>query len=180
MFPEHFARVATILPWIQYVSFLLSGARVVEISSLSCQSQLVDVKAQTYSSLVRGRGWERLFPPMARAWDAVGSLKAQFRGRNFRGDGKVLAGVHDSNANYLRYLAAGLGSFTLLSTGTWIIGFDTDAQHRRARSRIVTRSAIPMSWDARSRAAGFSAARSSKSCRVAHPQRLRPSFRSRA
>ena len=39
----------------------------------------------------------------------------------------MLAGVHDSSANYLRYLAAGEGSFTLLSTGTWIIGFDTDA-----------------------------------------------------
>ena len=49
-------------------------------------------------------------------------------GRNFRGSGKVLAGVHDSNANYLRYLAGGQKKFTLLSTGTWIIGFDTEAK----------------------------------------------------
>ena len=41
---------------------------------------------------------------------------------------KVLAGVHDSNANYLRYLAGGQKKFTLLSTGTWIIGFDTEAK----------------------------------------------------
>ena len=40
----------------------------------------------------------------------------------------MLAGVHDSNANYLRYLAAGQKKFTLLSTGTWIIGFDTEAK----------------------------------------------------
>ena len=49
-------------------------------------------------------------------------------GRNFRGAAKVLAGVHDSNANYLRYLAGGHKKFTLLSTGTWIIGFDTEAK----------------------------------------------------
>jgi sugar (pentulose or hexulose) kinase len=126
-FPADFARVTTVMPWIQYVSYILTGVAAVEISSVSCQSQLVDVKAQIYSSLVHKRGWDRLFPPMAKAWDVLGPLTAGFRGASFKGRGAVLAGVHDSNANYLRYLAAGVGSFTLLSTGTWIIGFDTDA-----------------------------------------------------
>lgn len=126
-FPQEFARVATVVPWIQYVSYLLSGVAAVEISSISCQSQLVDVKARTYSSLAHKRGWDRFFPPMAMAWDVLGPLKADYRGEDFQGRGAVLAGVHDSSANYLRYLAAGAGSFTLLSTGTWIIGFDTDA-----------------------------------------------------
>ena len=126
-FPEDFARVATVVPWIQYVSYLLSGVAAVEISSISCQSQLVDVKARTYSSLAHGRGWDNYFPPMAMAWDVLGPLKPDYRGGDFHGRGAVLAGVHDSSANYLRYLAAGEGSFTLLSTGTWIIGFDTDA-----------------------------------------------------
>jgi sugar (pentulose or hexulose) kinase len=78
-----------------------------------------------YSSLARARGWDRLMAPMAKAWNVIGELKPEFRGSDFRGRGDVLAGVHDSNANYLRYLAAGRGQFTLLSTGTWIIGFDT-------------------------------------------------------
>jgi len=126
-FPDAFARVATVMPWIQYVSYLLSGVTAVEISSISCQSQLVDVQARTYSSLAHGRGWDRFFPPMFMAWDVLGPLKPEYRGAKFQGRGAVLAGVHDSSANYLRYLAAGQGSFTLLSTGTWIIGFDTDA-----------------------------------------------------
>lgn len=126
-FPEEFARVTTVVPWIQYVSYLLSGVTAVEISSISCQSQLVDVKGRTYSSLARTRGWDRYFPPMAMAWDVLGPLKSEYRGASFQGRGAVLAGVHDSSANYLRYLAAGQGGFTLLSTGTWIIGFDTDA-----------------------------------------------------
>jgi sugar (pentulose or hexulose) kinase len=61
---------------------------------------------------------------MATAWETIGLLQPEFRGNSFRGEGRVLAGVHDSNANYLRYLAAGLKRFTLLSSGTWIIGFD--------------------------------------------------------
>ncbi|HEY7748621.1 MAG TPA: hypothetical protein VH933_08085 [Aestuariivirgaceae bacterium] len=124
-FPEQFANVKTIITWIQYAGFLLSGNAVSEISSLSCQSQLMDVAANRFSTLARSRGWDRLFAPMANAWETIGTLQAQFRGEGFRGEGRVLAGVHDSNANYLRYLAAGLTRFTLLSSGTWIIGFDS-------------------------------------------------------
>jgi sugar (pentulose or hexulose) kinase len=123
-FPAEFTKTVTILTWIQYVSHLLGGKAVSEISSLSCQSQLMDVRLNRFSSLARGRGWDRLFAPMAKAWERVGEITPEFKGSGFRGRGFVLAGVHDSNANYLRYLAAGLNSFTLLSSGTWIIGFN--------------------------------------------------------
>ena len=76
-----------------------------------------------FSSLAVAHGWDRLFPAMAKAWDPVGTLLPAFRAAGFQGLGTVLAGIHDSNANYLRYLAAGTRDFTLLSTGTWIIGF---------------------------------------------------------
>ncbi|TMJ33916.1 MAG: hypothetical protein E6G87_14980 [Alphaproteobacteria bacterium] len=125
-FPERFAKVTTILPWIQYVGFLLSGRPVIEIASMSCQSQLMDVRDNSFSSLARLRGWDKLFAPWAKAWDVIGPLKRQFRKDHFRGRGQVLAGIHDSSGNYLRYLAGGRQHFTLLSTGTWIIGFDTD------------------------------------------------------
>jgi sugar (pentulose or hexulose) kinase len=125
-FPEQFAKVTKILPWIQYVGYLLSGKPVIEIASMSCQSQLMDVRDNSFSSLARLRGWDKLFAPWAKAWDVTGPLKAQFRKGEFKGRGKVLAGIHDSSANYLRYLAGGRRHFTLLSTGTWIIGFDTD------------------------------------------------------
>jgi L-fuculokinase len=125
-FPEDFAKVRTILPWIQYVGYLLSGRPVIEIASMSCQSQLMDVRDNNFSSLARLRGWDKRFAPWARAWEVTGTLKQQFRKDRFRGRGQVLAGIHDSSANYLRYLAGGRKHFTLLSTGTWIIGFDTD------------------------------------------------------
>lgn len=127
-FARDFERIKTIVPWIQYVGFCLGGKPVTEISGMACQSHLMNIRNGGYSSLVKRMGWEPLFPPMAKAWEVIGTLRREFLRPNFRGTAKILAGVHDSNANYLRYLAGGHKKFTLLSTGTWIIGFDTEAK----------------------------------------------------
>ncbi len=124
-FPDRFAKATTLLPWIQYVGFRLCGTPVTEISSMSCQTHLMDTRNQGFSSLVRAQGWEHLFPPMAKAWESIGTLREEFRGSSFRGLGQVLGGVHDSTANYMRYRCGGLETFTLVSTGTWSISFDT-------------------------------------------------------
>ena len=124
MWPEAFAKVRTLLPWIQYVAFRLSGVPVTEISSMACQTHLLDIRAQAPSSTARRLGWDVLFPPMAKAWETIGTLKGEFRGTGFRGEARVLGGVHDSTANFMRYVCAGLDRFTLVSTGTWSISFD--------------------------------------------------------
>jgi sugar (pentulose or hexulose) kinase len=120
--PEAFAKTETILPLMQYIAYGLGGRAVSEVSSMSCQSHLVDMRNGSVSSISRHFGWDKLYAPQAKAWDVVGQFSAPLKGK-----GQVLAGVHDSNANFLRYLAGGQNHFTLLSTGTWIIGFDTDA-----------------------------------------------------
>lgn len=122
--PEAFAQVATLLPWIQYVGFRLSGAAVTEISSMSCQTHLMDTRRQEPSSTARQLGWDRLYARRAKAWETIGHLLPDFRGQGFRGHGRVLGGVHDSTANFMRYVCAGLDRFTLVSTGTWSISFD--------------------------------------------------------
>jgi sugar (pentulose or hexulose) kinase len=129
--PEAFARTTTILPLMQYVGFALGGRAVTEVSSMSCQSHLVDMRTGGPSGLARKRGWARHYAPLAKAWEMIGTLRTDLRGSQFRGRAEILAGVHDSNANLLRYLAGGQRHFTLLSTGTWIIGFDTDADITR-------------------------------------------------
>ncbi|MCA3556182.1 FGGY family carbohydrate kinase [Aestuariivirga sp.] len=122
--PDDFARVRTLLPWIQYVGFRLSGVAVTEISSMACQTHLLDIRAQEPSSTARRLGWDRLYAPRAKAWETIGTLKDEFRGASFRGAARVLGGVHDSTANFMRYVCAGLDRFTLVSTGTWSISFD--------------------------------------------------------
>jgi sugar (pentulose or hexulose) kinase len=126
--PDEFALVKTILPLPQYVSARLGGRHVTEISSMACQSHLLNLNTLQPSELAIEMGWAEKFAPAAKAWDVIGSLKQEDRGPQFRGQGNILAGVHDSNANYLRYLAGGVDHFTLLSTGTWIIGFEGSAE----------------------------------------------------
>jgi sugar (pentulose or hexulose) kinase len=121
--PQEFAQAKIILPLMQYVGHALGGRPVTEVSSMSCQSHLVDMRTGGPSSLSVSQSWAEKFAPQAKAWDVIG----EYKHAGFHGHGKILAGVHDSNANYLRYLAGGQNHFTLLSTGTWIISFDTDA-----------------------------------------------------
>jgi sugar (pentulose or hexulose) kinase len=125
--PDAFARVRTLLPWIQYVGFRLSGVAVTEISSMSCQTHLMDTRRQQPSKMARDLGLDRLYAPMAKAWETIGTLKPEFRAQGFRGEARVLGGVHDSTANFMRYVCAGLDRFTLVSTGTWSISFDPSA-----------------------------------------------------
>jgi len=137
-FPQGFAAIRTVIPWIQYVGFVLGGKSVTEITSMSCQTHLVDVAHGGPSSLAKRQGWAKFFPPFAKAWEEIGTLKPEFRGRNFRGRGAVLAGIHDSTGNYMRYRAAGLSDFTLLSSGTWTICFDTTTTVDQLREEYDT------------------------------------------
>jgi sugar (pentulose or hexulose) kinase len=123
--PDAFSKITTMMPLMQYVGYALGGKAVTEISSMSCQSHLIDLRTGNLSSLSHREGWDKLFASRANAWDVTGTFSGKSKG--FRGHGAIHAGVHDSNANFLRYLASGRDHFTLLSTGTWIIGFDTDA-----------------------------------------------------
>jgi sugar (pentulose or hexulose) kinase len=127
MFPNAFSSATHILPLMQYVGARLGGRLVTEISAMGCQTHLLDMNTFGPSQLASQEGWASKFAPRVNAWDTIGTLSATFKRTGFRGEGVILAGVHDSNANYLRYLAAGVKDFTLLSTGTWIIGFDTAA-----------------------------------------------------
>jgi sugar (pentulose or hexulose) kinase len=127
LFPQEFKAVKTILPWMQYIAFRMCGVVATEISSMACQSQLLNVNTGEPSSLANMQGWGDKYAPLKNAWTRLGQLKPEFKSAGFRGRAEVLTGVHDSNANYLRYLAGGLNDFTLLSTGTWIISFNSAA-----------------------------------------------------
>ncbi len=59
--------------------------------------------ADDWSSLARARGWDRLFPPRHAAWEVIGTFPG------LRGKGEILTGIHDSNANWLRYMAGSMG-----------------------------------------------------------------------
>lgn len=122
--PAAVARASWFLGVPQYWAWRLSGVATCEASYLSAQSHLWNVVERTWTPIVRAHGWERLMPPFAKAWDAVGVIRPSLADRHGLPQGiKVFVGGHDSTLNYYRYQAAGFVDFTLVSTGTWIVGF---------------------------------------------------------
>ena len=128
-FAHDFARIKTVVPWIQYVAFCLSGKLVTEISGMACQIPSHEYPRWRLFVIGETHG---MGTAVSASGQSLGgnrnTAQRNFWDSGFRGAATVLAGVHDSNANYLRYLAAGQKKFTLLSTGTWIIGFDTETK----------------------------------------------------
>jgi sugar (pentulose or hexulose) kinase len=125
-FPEAFARARWILPFAQYWSWGLSGVPASEVTSLGAQTQLWNPRERDLSQLAKDEGWDELLPPLRYAYEPLGPLQREVAEKCGLSQGTpVLCGIHDSNANYARYLAAGLDDFTLISTGTWLISFNT-------------------------------------------------------
>lgn len=79
-----------------------------------------------FSSLVDRCGWREKMPRLERSGVSVGTFALQLD------DGTSTAmtvhnGVHDSNAALSFYVMLGYTSFSLISTGTWVVLFNTDA-----------------------------------------------------
>lgn len=123
--PEAMAR-ATLLPWAQYWAWFLTGNAVSEVTSLGCHSDLWCPQTADFSPMAKRLGWAERFAPLARAGDAVGTLRPEIAAQTgLSPDVQVLAGLHDSNAALLA--ARGFAEIadneaTVLSTGTWFIG----------------------------------------------------------
>ena len=123
--PEAFAGARHLLPIPQYWTWRLSGVPAGEKATLGAQSHLWNPRTDDFTSMIYDQGWRRLFPPIRKAWSVVGPVTpAVVEATGVLPSTPVLCGLHDSSANYYRYLAGGLEDFTLLSTGTWIVGFD--------------------------------------------------------
>lgn len=113
-----------ILCYPQYWNWRFTGEACSEVSYIGCHTHLWAPARQDFSSLVDRQGWRRKFPAFKRA----GSVMGEFSLRGEDGRARSLPvhnGVHDSNACLYFYRRLGFGSFSLISTGTWVIGFNT-------------------------------------------------------
>ncbi|NRP22344.1 L-fuculokinase [Ensifer adhaerens] len=122
--PQAFARAQWYLGLPQYWAWRLSGVAASEASLLGAQSHLWNVAERHFAPIVDQRGWGRLMPPFADAWQDLGPVRVELARRHgLPQDLRILTGAHDSSLNHYRYHAAGLRDFTVISTGTWIVGF---------------------------------------------------------
>ena len=120
--PDKFSKAVAYLATPQYWAWRLCGVLAGEVTSLAAQSHLWGPADNRQAAIVARKGWQRLMPPMRRAWETLGPLKPEFAASTgLSAKTRVLCGIHDSSANFYRYQAAGLSDFAVVSTGTWIV-----------------------------------------------------------
>src|SRR3984893_11585529 len=128
-FPAEFARAKTYLTTAQFFAMRLGGRAASEISQLAAHGHIWDLGRHQTSSLMGERAWPHLLPQRAPAGAPVGTVSAAVAKRTgLARSTEILCGVHDSNANLFRYKAAGMADASILSTGTWMIGFQRDLE----------------------------------------------------
>lgn len=116
-----------ILPYPQYWAWRLTGVAVSEVTSWGCHTDLWAPAKRDYSTLVDHLGIRSKLPPLVPAGTVVGNVSEEVAGQTgLSRECRVIAGLHDSNASYLRYLSREEKSpLTVVSTGTWVISFSS-------------------------------------------------------
>lgn len=123
-FPKEFARATAILGLAQYWAWRFSGVAATELTSIGNHTDLWRPRAKNFSALVDKAGWRKLFPPIRAAGDIIGTILPEVAMQTcLPANCRVRAGIHDSNAAFLRWRLRMREPFTVLSTGTWIIPF---------------------------------------------------------
>ena len=129
-FPLQFADVRWIVTYPQYWACRLSGVPANEVTSLGCHTDLWNLSAADFSSLVDKLGWRALMAPIRKAHDRLGSvlpLVAQRTG--IAANTPVFCGIHDSNASLLPHLLSRSRPFAVVSTGTWVVAMAVGGKH---------------------------------------------------
>jgi sugar (pentulose or hexulose) kinase len=121
-YPAEFAAVRAFLGYPQYWSWRLSGVAATEFTAMGAHTDLWRPYEGRPSSMVDKLGWRRLFPPMRKAWDTLGTLKPEVAAATgLSPDVRIVCGAHDSNASLVPHLISRRDPFTVISTGTWVI-----------------------------------------------------------
>jgi len=115
--PEVFAKVKYALHLPQYLSYLITGKALADITSIGCHTQLWDFNRNQYHQWVTE---EQLDAKFGEFTPADATLKTEFDGTTF----EVGVGLHDSSAALIPYLENFNTPFVLISTGTWCISLN--------------------------------------------------------
>jgi sugar (pentulose or hexulose) kinase len=124
--PELFERIKYSLHLPQYLSWLLTGEAVSDITSIGCHTNLWNFSQQHYHEWVYREGVidklaplspsDKIFPVKMAAYLGMPEdlLKGSIAG----------VGLHDSSAAMIPYLESFREPFVLISTGTWCISMN--------------------------------------------------------
>ena len=110
---ELFSKIESSLHYPQYLSYLFTGVKLSEKTSIGCHTMLWDFTKDTYHTWVKNELPGEILPKPT----AANNLIAAKAYRNIM----VGTGLHDSSASLIPYLIGVREKFVLISTGTWNI-----------------------------------------------------------
>ena len=102
-----------------------------EVTSIASHTDLWRPNEGRLSGMVDKLGWRRLFPPLRKAWETLGTLRPKSRRRQAsRQKCASYAARMISNAALVPHLMSRRDPFTVISTGTWVIIMAVGARSR--------------------------------------------------
>jgi sugar (pentulose or hexulose) kinase len=129
LYPDTWPGKARALLWPQYWAWRLCGERAAEATSLGCHTDLWRPYEAGYSALAKRHGWDEQLGPIRLASAVLGTVRPELaQATGLSADCRVLCGLHDNNASLSAargFAEMAGGAFTLVSTGTWFVSFQS-------------------------------------------------------
>lgn len=113
--PEKYQKIDTVLHLPQFLSYLLTGQKYSDYTSIGCHTQLWDFNKNQYHDWVMEEGLDLRLAPIK---------QCDCKGGYFKNAIPVGVGMHDSSAALIPYLISFAQPFILISTGTWCISLN--------------------------------------------------------
>ncbi|MEI8074403.1 MAG: FGGY family carbohydrate kinase [Bacteroidota bacterium] len=114
-FPEKYQHIEVALHLPQFLSFVLTGNKYSDYTSIGCHTQLWDFTKNNYHDWVMEEGIDLRLAPIRQCDSLCGYFKDSI---------PVGIGMHDSSAALIPYLVSFTQPFILISTGTWCISLN--------------------------------------------------------
>lgn len=127
--PEIFEKIKYALHLPQYLSYLVTGKGLADITSIGCHTHLWDFQQNEYHQWVKAEGLDVKFGEFT---PSDSCLDVDYEGERY----KVGVGLHDSSAALIPYLANFTTPFVLLSTGTWCISLNPFNQETLTKEEL--------------------------------------------
>lgn len=115
--PAVYDKTTVSLHFPQYLSFLITGQKYSDITSIGCHTALWDFNKNAYHTWVTGEGIDKKLAPL---FSSAAAIDVLFEGKAL----KCGIGLHDSSAAFIPYIKNISEPFLLISTGTWSISMN--------------------------------------------------------
>ncbi|MDC6367620.1 MULTISPECIES: FGGY-family carbohydrate kinase [Flavobacteriaceae] len=115
--PKLFSKINCSLHLPQYLSYVFTGIKVSDYTSIGSHTALWDYTKQDYHKWVYKEGLHKIMPSVV---STETSINMTYNGRTI----KIGVGIHDSSSALLPYVRSIKKDFLLLSTGTWSIALN--------------------------------------------------------